>query len=1020
MPLDTGARLGAYDIIAPLGAGGMGEVYRARDTRLGRDVALKVLPAEVATDASRLARFEHEARTVASLNHPNIVVLYSIEDAGQHRFLTMELVEGESLERKIVPGGLPIARVIELGIALSDALTAAHEKGVVHRDLKPANVMLTREGRVKVLDFGLARHAAPDPAIGATQAVTLAAPLSLVGQVVGTVPYMAPEQVRGEAVDNRTDVFALGIMLYELTTGRRPFEGATVGAICSAILRDIPAPLSTTRVEVPADLERIVSRCLEKDARSRFQTALDVGNELRRVVQTRVGGAIVKPPPTPSTPLLGREAALESAVDRLRDGARVLTVTGYGGTGKTRFSIELFRRMAPEYAGGAAFVSLASVTAATDVLPTVASELDIAEAHGRSALEALSTVIGERRVLLVLDNLEQVLDAAGDVAALVSRCPALQVIATSRAPLKIGAESEFSLPPLELPAEGVTTLEELRSCPSVALVVQRAEKVKPGFALTAANAAAIAAICRRLDGLPLALELAAARVRILDPAVLLQRLDHALDLLTSGDRDLPLRQRTLRTTISWSYSLLDPAEQLLLRRLSIFHEGWTLEAMEQVCFDKDGRHRALDALDSLVEKGLARVVGSGERYALLETIRAFSAEQLHASGEVDPLRYAHADYFLGFAADAVRQLRGTGQREAVLRVRSESANLLAAVHWFIACARAGNTDALEQGLLLCGHLNWFWHMAGQHLTARALFDALLGMAADRAPSRGRALAYLGAGMVSTCTGEWERSLEEWTAAHADGRGIGDEAATAEGSMGIGYCHMHLGHMPEAHAAIDEATRRAAGGVDDFMYAFSLSLKGMLLFVTGELDAGMALVERARHLQEQRDDCELGGVGLSFLAQMTLANGDPARALVLYREALEALEAVGDRPEIARVHCEMGWTALAASDPRASRREFRLAVLAYEEVGSPRGTGLALLGLAAVEAAEGRSERAVEIAAAAEALSERAGVVVEHPMDPGLVGRIDALKASIPKGKLDGIVAQASALSPAAILAMVGE
>src|SRR6185436_12337798 len=201
MPLSAGTRLGKYEIIAPLGAGGMGEVYRARDSRLGRDVALKVLPAAVAADAERLARFEHEARTVAGLNHPNIVTLFSIEDENSIRFLTMELVEGEGLDRHVKPGGLPIARVVELGIALADALAAAHGKGVVHRDLKPANVMLTSDGRVKVLDFGLAKLADSSPDVDGTEAATIAG-MSAAGQVVGTVPYMAPEQVRGEAVDS--------------------------------------------------------------------------------------------------------------------------------------------------------------------------------------------------------------------------------------------------------------------------------------------------------------------------------------------------------------------------------------------------------------------------------------------------------------------------------------------------------------------------------------------------------------------------------------------------------------------------------------------------------------------------------------------------------------------------------------------------------------------------------------------------------------------------------------------------
>ena len=1015
-----GQTLSHYQITAKLGEGGMGEVYRATDSRLGREVAIKVLPEAVASDADRLARFELEARTVAGLNHPNIVVLYSIEDEGDVRFLTMELVEGESLDRHMEPHGLPIARVVELGIAIADALAAAHEKGVVHRDFKPANVMLTRDGRVKVLDFGLAKLEASDAALDMTQAATLASPLSAAGQVVGTVPYMAPEQVRGEAVDSRTDVFALGILLYELATGRRPFEGATLGVISTAILRDAPAALASVRADVPTDLEHIVARCLEKEPSARFQTALELSHALQHMRQAREGGAAVKLPPAPATPLLGREEALDDAAERLRGGARVLSVTGYGGTGKTRFSIELFRRLVPEYQGGAVFVSLASVTAPAEVMPTVAVALDIAEAQGRSALEALSTVIGDRRVLLLLDNLEQVLEAATDIAELVARCPALQIIATSRAPLKISAEHEFALPPLALPGSETRSPEELAESPSVALLVQRAEKVKPGFALTPANAPAIVGICRRLDGLPLALELAAARLRILEPSALLQRLDQALDLLTSGDRDLPLRQRTLRATISWSYSLLDAEEQRLLRHAAVFHEGWTLEAMEQVCYGEEDRYRALDELDSLVEKGLVRVVDSGGRYALLETIRAFATEQLHAGGELEAGRDAHADYYLGLAAQVATDMRGPGQCESMVRARGDHANTLAAIHWLTARARQGDAVALEKALLLCGHLNWPWHVAGQHFTARELLDELLGLAAESPPSRGRALAWLAAGMVSTVTGEWERSLSESAAGYEDGQAVSEEEIAAEGMMCVGYCHLGAGRMEEARTALDEAISLSAGGVSDFVHALSMTLQGMRLFATGDLEAGIALVEQARRIQERLDDCEGGGVALSFLAQMTSAKGDQEQALSLYRDALDLLERVGDHPEIARVHCEMGWTALSATDAPGAQDAFRRAVHAYEVVGSPRGIGLALLGLAAVEAAGDRSERAVAIAAAARELSERAGVVVDHPMVPGVVDRIEALKASIPKSEIDGLLANASTLSPAEVLAMIAD
>ncbi|HYJ33719.1 MAG TPA: protein kinase, partial [Candidatus Binatia bacterium] len=306
MPFPAGTRLGSYEILTPLGAGGMGEVYRARDIRLGRAVAVKVLPDAVASSPDRLARFEREARTVAGLNHPNIVTLYSVEDEGGVRFLTMELVDGQTLDRMVAPGGLPLARVLEIAIPLTNALAAAHERGVIHRDLKPGNVMMTRDGWVKVLDFGLAKTSQGDLGEGATLGATAESPISGQGQVLGTIPYMAPEQVRGEAVDARSDLFSLGIILYELATGRRPFTGPTPADVSSAILRDVPVPVLSLRGDVPRDLDRIITRCLEKNARDRIQTARDVYNELRYVQREaeRVPGfaAPASAPAAPATP----------------------------------------------------------------------------------------------------------------------------------------------------------------------------------------------------------------------------------------------------------------------------------------------------------------------------------------------------------------------------------------------------------------------------------------------------------------------------------------------------------------------------------------------------------------------------------------------------------------------------------------------------------------------------------------------------------------------------------------------
>jgi TolB-like protein/cytochrome c-type biogenesis protein CcmH/NrfG len=284
MPLSPGTRLGAYEILSPLGAGGMGEVYRARDSKLGRDVAIKVLPVATAPDAERLARFEREARTLAALNHPNIVTIYAVEESAGTRFLAMELVDGESLDTLIASGGLPLPKFFEITVPLAEALSAAHERGIVRRDLKPGNVMVTREGRVKVLDFGLARveTVTSDPNLTGMP-TSSHVELTQAGQVFGTVAYMSPEQTRGAVVDARSDVFSLGIVLYQLLTGERPFQGASAVDMISSILRDRPPSVTDLRPDLPPHLARILRRCLEKDPRDRYQTSRDVYNELREL-----------------------------------------------------------------------------------------------------------------------------------------------------------------------------------------------------------------------------------------------------------------------------------------------------------------------------------------------------------------------------------------------------------------------------------------------------------------------------------------------------------------------------------------------------------------------------------------------------------------------------------------------------------------------------------------------------------------------------------------------------------------
>jgi non-specific serine/threonine protein kinase len=1010
-----------YRLTRELGADSMATVYLAEDLRHHRPVAVKVLrPALSATLTPD--RFLRAIATAAGLRHPNLVSLYDAGDAAGFLFAVTPVVESESLRDRLARDGpLPIADALRFADEMANVLSYAHGRGVMHHDISPENIFI-ENGQAIVADVGIAH------AVNASRDTTRTA----AAMAVGTPTYMSPELASGVVGDARSDLYALGCVVYEMLAGTPPFTGPTAIAVTVRHAIEPVAPLGTVRAAVSRPICEAVERALAKSPADRFPSV----EEWRRAL-ARAGGShpptsdvvvaprIARPAPAPATALLGRDDALAQASDLVRSGMRVLTVTGAGGTGKSRVAVELFTRLQNEYPGGFAYVSLASVTRAIDVMPHVASALGIAEAHGRAAVDAIATVIGTSRVLLLLDHLEPVHDAGGALAHLVSRCAGVCVINTSRAPLAIGAACELMLPALALPTRHATLVDELLQSPAVALFVQRAAAVEPTFTLTSADGAAVAAICIRLDGLPLALELAAARSRTLAPVALLASLTDALDHVVSDDDSRAAAERTLRATIAWSYALLDATEQQLLRRLSVFSDGWTLEAMEALCAAGGEPVHALERLRSLVEKGLVRVEGAGERYTLPASIRAYAAEALRERGEAESVARAHAELFLAFAIAVNAGIMGAGQLEAIRRARGDHANLQAAIRWCTGQARdarprhdVGTADVVEQGLMLCGSLRWFWHITGQHVSAHDVIAGLLPLAKHHAPSPGRVLARLTVGMASINSGAPERGVDEWLDALADARALADDVLLAEAHMGVGYGHMCNGRMEDSGAALDEAIALSQRAQNEFLLSRSLSMKGLQLFVCGTLDAGFALLTQARTIQTRIGDDEGGGLALSFLAQMTAARGDVGRALELYRQSVMSFTRVGNRTELARVHSEIGWTALSASRLPVARAAFRGALRVYDEVGSARGVGLALMGLAASEAADGRAARAVTIAAAADALSERTGVIVVHPMGPEMEGHVETARATIGTELREALVAAGRAMSPGAVLTMI--
>jgi predicted ATPase len=387
-------------------------------------------------------------------------------------------------------------------------------------------------------------------------------------------------------------------------------------------------------------------------------------------------------PPVPLTATLGRSDEVADIVDRLDAGARIVTLTGPGGIGKTRVAVEVANGLHHDNGMRVLFVPLAAVGDATLVLPTIADRLELHVEGPRPPIETLAEELGRQPTVLVLDNLEQVIAVAPEIAGLLERAPQLRVVATSRQALRIGGEQEVPLSPLSVP-DPHQPLARLADQPAVRLFVERAQAVSPQFALTEANAAVIAELCRRLDGLPLAIELAAARTRLLPPAALLERLGERLDLLAGGSSDLPERQKTLRSTIDWSYELLDDAERALFARLSIFAGGWSLSAAESICGFGGAGPRLLETMGSLLDKSLLSVSStSGEaepRFEMLETIRAYALDHLSERDELDLLRRRHLEWYARLADEAQPFLCGPGQKTWAARFDPERANLRAAV-----------------------------------------------------------------------------------------------------------------------------------------------------------------------------------------------------------------------------------------------------------------------------------------------------------------------------------------------------
>jgi predicted ATPase/class 3 adenylate cyclase len=696
--------------------------------------------------------------------------------------------------------------------------------------------------------------------------------------------------------------------------------------------------------------------------------------------------------PEPAPPLIGRAADLDSLVALVRD-RRVVTITGPGGVGKTRILVEVGRTLATEFLDGVAFVPLADVASAEGFLPALAAALDVKEADGRTLGDGVVALIGDKKALLLLDNLEQIVRAAPEVARLVTACPNLRIVTTSRTPLRIAAEREYPLAALALPASTDSeTIASLLDYPAIALFVERARTTMGSFALSPENAEAVAAVCRRLDGLPLAIELAAARLRLLSPETLLDRLDHALNVLTSGPRDMPERQRTLRAAIDWSHALLTESEQRIFRRLAVFVGGCTFADVEAVCANPG--ETSLDDLESLIDNALVQADGQGDRLRMLQTIAEYARERLEAAGEMRDVALKHARRYAERAQSIRDGIESTDQGGSLERGIVEEGNLLAALDALLAAARDGDAAASEAGLQMCGDLWLYWHIRGKNLTAREYASSFLGADDGGPPTAGRAGALMTAGLASDVLGQFERANDEWAEAYRIAVYLGADRELCIGALLAGFGLFRF-DLQGGIRLMEEGIERSRAVGFTWAVGFASGLVGILHTVAGDLDTARARFEQGLRIQEVLGDLEGAGLSLGGLAGQAVGRGDLTAALDLYGRSLAAYETIGDRAEEARILGEMAWVHLRIGGAGDARRRFLDSVQAYTDVASLRGVGVSLTGLAAAASLEGDPERAVQIAAAAEVYAQQEGIVnVYSEQTPGREF-VDRARAALP-------------------------
>ena len=675
--------------------------------------------------------------------------------------------------------------------------------------------------------------------------------------------------------------------------------------------------------------------------------------------------------PAQPTPFIGRAKLIAALKDLLLQAdTHLVTLLGPGGTGKTRLSLQVAQELLDQFPDGVYFVSLADDSDANQFISRVALKLGVREG-GRPLLENVKDYLQDKQMFLVMDNFEQLISAASVMADLLATAPQLKIVTSSRKALNLYGEREFPVPPLELPhAENESVLENLIENEAVILFVERARSAHPNFALTKDNAFAVAEICRRLDGLPLALELAAARIKLLQPQAILSRLDDKLKLLTGGARDLPTRHQTLRNTLEWSYDLLNPDEQILFARLGVFVGGTTFEAVEAVC-NSDGKLDILESLTSLVNNSLLRqdeTADGASRFGMLETIRAYALERLIDRGEMEMLREEHAKYYGGMLINQIGFNLYSAEATSWLNwLEREHDNIRASLAWSLT-----SPQGIELGGMVVSIMFWFWYRRGYFTEGRMWADRLLASPFMQTESPARVMALLASGLLAIWQGEQDIGLKQLQESLSIEQKSEEKQWFSFLHMANGVALLNMGKDSDAQPLLEQA-------LAVFREQQNAPFHAITLVHLGNVELGLGDPEQARNHHEEAlakarviNENWLIAFALNNLGEVARTQGQFNSARKYYEECESLLRATDDRGDVARLVHNLGYVAQHEEEFELAESQFRKSLAMFRRLGNRRGIAECLAGLAGLKARQGQTEWGAIMLSAAESVLKITG------------------------------------------------